>query len=314
MTQMSNQRDQKEIVAKTRDAIRGDVNAFAVVFQIFRPRLQAHALYLVGNPLAYDLVQDTFLAALTHISTLRDPEVVYPWLKKILVHQCYRALEREKALSAREKYSVGKEISESYIDRVVEEDSNKRQLYMVMSTLSPELRSCVLLRYFTDLNSYADIASILGVPIGTVRSRLASAREKLCAEFSHYHDPSDRALREATERADYFRWVWDNLYDDANVRHNFFASMDPALEVRFTSGLTGTGKGLLQNEIQDDLHFGSRLKLRNVTNSGNLTVLEGENHNSAEYPDRCAPCTTLVFFDGPGAVLHRCNVFDSPRG
>src|SRR6187399_3404293 len=87
------------IEAHTKAAINGDSVALGVVFQFYRPRLQAHALRICGNtPLAQDAVQDTFISSFTHLKSLRDANLFYPWLKKILVHRCYQLLKKERSV------------------------------------------------------------------------------------------------------------------------------------------------------------------------------------------------------------------------
>src|SRR5690242_3518052 len=88
------------IESQTNAAIHGDSAALGVVFQFYRPRLQAHALRICGNsPVAQDVVQDTFISAFTHLKSLRDPKLFYPWLRKILVNHCYRLLKKERSVN-----------------------------------------------------------------------------------------------------------------------------------------------------------------------------------------------------------------------
>jgi hypothetical protein len=87
---------------------------------------------------------------------------------------------------------------------------------------------------------------------------------------------------------------------------------DPALHMQFTSGKIGKGRIILEREINDDLKFGSRLKVKEVFSSGNLSVLEGHNLNSREYPDRCPPATTVLLLRNNDKV-ESIQIFDSPR-
>ena len=72
------------IEEKTNAALQGDVSAFGSIFQWYNPRLYAHALRICGNtPLAQDAVQETFISAFIHRTSLRNPALFYPWLKLI---------------------------------------------------------------------------------------------------------------------------------------------------------------------------------------------------------------------------------------
>src|SRR5690606_21952287 len=110
----------------------------------YRPQLYALALKFVGNPLAQDVVQDTFISAFTHISSLRDVTVLLPWLKRILVNHCYQILRKDK--SARQyRNTIPKDtFLEAAIDRQLEAVAHTQQLFTALNELSPEFRSCVL--------------------------------------------------------------------------------------------------------------------------------------------------------------------------
>ena len=177
---------------QTQDAINGNVEAMGIVFQYFRPRLLAHALRICGNtPMAQDAVQDSFISAFTHLSTLRDTNLFYPWLKKILVNNCYQLLRKERFTEFTDSHLTNDTLLQCSINEHFENISNQQQLYEVLRFLSDELRSCIMLRYFSTFKSYEEIALILGIPVGTVRSRLAAARVKLAELFVLKQDADD---------------------------------------------------------------------------------------------------------------------------
>jgi RNA polymerase sigma-70 factor (ECF subfamily) len=305
--------DNTEIQQRVKEAKSGDTLSMAFLFQLYRPQLYAHALRVVGNPMAYDVVQDTFISAFTHISSLRDISLFYPWLKKILLNNCYLALRKEKsALNYRLALTDDSLIEES-IEQRMENTANTQQIYSALSGLSAELRSCVLIRYFSNFGSYEEIGLILGIPIGTVRSRLAAARAKLYAVYSHYNGKQDKAFMEAKHWSEYYLQIWKKFYDDPNARNEFIRQLNPALHIRYTSGSSGTGRALLEKEFNDDLQYGSRFHVKDVNSCGNISVMEGINTNSPEYPDRCAPSSVIVLFRNKGKMIDACNIFDSPR-
>lgn len=298
---------------RIREAAKGDAQSMAFLFQLYRPQLYALALKFVGNPLAQDVVQDTFISAFTHISSLRDVTVLLPWLKRILVNHCYQILRKDK--SARQyRNTIPKDtFLEAAIDGQLEAVADTQQLFTALNELSPELRSCVLLRYFSHFDTYSEIATILDIPIGTVRSRLAAAREKLYAVFSHYHDASDRILRESQEWTSYYLQIWTRFYEDPAIRIEFFNHLDPVLRLRYTSGRTGRGREHLEREVDDDLEMGSRYIVKEVNTCGNVSVLEGINVNTTEFPNRCAPSSVIVLFRDNRQIVDTCHIFDSPR-
>jgi RNA polymerase sigma factor (sigma-70 family) len=301
------------IEEQTKAALAGDSSALGVVFQFYRPRLHAHALRICGNmPVAQDAVQDTFISALTHLQSLRDSAVFYPWLKKILVNRCYRLLRKERTAGFDEEMERKDLLVRQSVEDKFEKAANLQQLYKTLMFLSDELKSCILLRYFSEYNSYEDIAMILGVPVGTVRSRLAAAREKLSALLIRTADSDDAALKEAQQWSGFYSDSWNRIYDDDQTRSTFFNHLIPALRIRFTSGKSGIGRNILEEEVNNDLYFGSRFLPKEIVSSGNLSIMEGPNVNHPDFPDRCAPATSIVIFRKNGKV-ETLQIFDSTR-
>jgi RNA polymerase sigma factor (sigma-70 family) len=299
---------------KTSAALQGDASAFGTLFQWYNPRLYAHALRICGNtPLAKDAVQETFLSAFLHRASLRNPALFYPWLKRILANHCYRLLSKEKACGATDHCIEKKDIIiQQSIEENFEKTANHQWLYVALSQLSDELRACVMLRYFTNFKSYYDIAIILGIPIGTVRSRLSAAKEKLLSCYKTFNDAADNALNESKQWSKYYYYLWGNLYDNSNVRNEFIHHMHPSMLVRFTSGKMGKGRSLLESAIDDDIRHGSQLCLDDVNSSGDVTIISGVNKNSQEHPAHCPPSTVVVLFRHHDKI-EISHIFDSPR-
>ncbi len=301
------------IKEKTTAALNGDASAMGTLFEWFRPRLYAHALRICGNtPAAQDAVQDTFSSAFTHLSSLRNAQLFYPWLKKILVNNCYLLLRKERFAELNDHHLTNDALLHRSIDERFDDISNSQRMYEALRFLSDELRSCIMLRYFSSIKSYEEIAKVLGIPVGTVRSRLAAAREKLSGYFIGKEDADDAALKEAQQWSGFYSDRWNKVYDDHRARNEFFNHLIPALTIRFTSGRFGTGRNILEEEIDNDMVYGSRFSTNNIMSSGNITVMEGPNFNHADYPDRCAPSTSLILFRKNDKV-EIAQIFDSPR-
>ncbi|MGE5313632.1 MAG: RNA polymerase sigma factor [Acidobacteriota bacterium] len=297
----------------TRAAVCGDAAAVGIVFQWYRPRLHAHALRICGHTqLAQDAVQDAFISAFTHLSALRDPDVFYPWLRRILINTCYRMMKKERPGDEYESPAARRAVFLQSAETFADLDESRERMHGALQHLSEELRSCVLLRYFSRFSSYDTIALVLGIPVGTVRSRLAAAREQLARRYLAAEDATGRALVEAQQWNDYYRELWLKLYDDDRARREMLDHHAPSLLVRYTSGKTSVGRSIIAKEIRDDLRYGSRFCVDEANTSGNVTVVEGRNTNPPEYPDRCAPSTVFVLFRTKGriGVFH---FFDSPR-
>lgn len=305
--------DNIEILQRVKEAVSGDTQTMAFLFQLYRPQLYAHALRMVGHPMAHDVVQDTFISAFTHISSLRDGAAFYPWLKKILLNHCYLTLRKEKSV-LNYRLTIPKDAyMEESIEQRLENTANTQQIYSALSGLSPELRSCMLIRYFSSFGSYEEISLILGIPIGTVRSRLAAAREKLYSVYSHYSNESDKAFVDAKQWSEYYFGLCGQIHYDARARQEFLKQLDPDVYVRFTSGKGENGRQVMESGIDDDLRHGSSFHVREVSTACNISVIEGVNSNSLEFPDHCPPSSVLVFFRNSDNFINTCHVFNSPR-
>src|SRR6185503_6639658 len=135
------------IQERTIAALQGDANAFGTLFQWYGPRLLAHAVRICGNtPFAEDALQETFISAFIHYSSLRDASSFYPWLKKILTNHCLHLLRKERSKGLDESIETKDAVILQSIEENFERSANKQQMFEAMDHLSEELRSCVLLR------------------------------------------------------------------------------------------------------------------------------------------------------------------------
>jgi len=152
----------------------GNDRAFTVLVKLHERRLYCTALSLMGSSWdAADAVQDAFLEAYLKIDTLRDEAKFTPWLTRILVNHCLdlararaRAVPTDVDLlpEGEAHVFVGKEIGLDVMNAV--------------RHLDVEHRLVIALRYFQDLK-VDELAAILDVPSGTVKSRLNRALAKL---------------------------------------------------------------------------------------------------------------------------------------
>lgn len=125
--------------------------------------------YLGNNQDVEDAVQDALMKAWEKQGTLRDQGQFRPWLTQILENQCKNMLRRRKRLSfyPLEEGTVAVEMS-----------PEAWHVHDAMLHLKPEQRMVMTL-FYLDGYSIAEIAETLGRPVGTVKTRLHSARKQL---------------------------------------------------------------------------------------------------------------------------------------
>jgi RNA polymerase sigma factor (sigma-70 family) len=155
------------------------------------PGLRRYAAALAGNAAdADDLVQDCIERALARQDTLREPESLGRWLKVILHNLYFTALRRRGLPSV-----PIEDFAEDLALSVPPEDRDRiRDLVRAMGALSTEHRQILLLISLEGM-SYREIAETLDIPIGTVMSRLARARERLRNALEGAEDRAVRRIR-----------------------------------------------------------------------------------------------------------------------
>jgi len=163
-----------------RRARQGEESAFHELVDRHANALFKLALSLTGTVgAAEDVLQDTFLGAFKHLSTFEGRSSVKTWLIRILVKQAakyhrYRRLRRTEPID---------DISETYPSAFSPSDSELAiDIKTMIKTLSPEHREVILLRELQGF-SYEEMAEVLGIPRGTVESRLFRARKELRKRF-----------------------------------------------------------------------------------------------------------------------------------
>lgn len=147
----------------------------ALVAQL--PGLRRYAVALVGNSaLADDLVQDCVERALGQAGQLREFERLAAWLRRILYHLYIDEIRRGKR-RGREQ-DITELADQPELSAPAPDNSAMREFVHAVNRLSVEHRQILLLVSVEEL-SYREIADELDIPLGTVMSRLARARERL---------------------------------------------------------------------------------------------------------------------------------------
>lgn len=178
-----------ELVRKAGD---GDSAAFHALVDRFAPDLFRLAQSLSSTRTdAEDIVQETFFGAFRALKQFDGRASVKTWLKRILVRQAARAWHKSR--SSRKAMSIEAvdmqerpASSNNGTPPAVANVDRKIDVGAVLRSLPPEYRQILVLREFEQM-SYAEIAQMLGVPQGTVESRLHRARAELRNRLAGYN-------------------------------------------------------------------------------------------------------------------------------
>ncbi len=159
-------------------AQRGDEEAFASLAVVAGDRLHAVAHRILRDTdLAEDATQQALLAIWRDLPQLRDPARFDAWSYRLLVRACYAEAGRTRRWAPNVRLLPADEPDEAEgLSAVVDRD----QLERGFQRLSIDHRAVVVLHHYLDLPLDA-VADVLGVPVGTVRSRLHHAMRGLRA-------------------------------------------------------------------------------------------------------------------------------------
>lgn len=160
----------------------GDEAAFEAVYAAHADRVYGLCLRLSGNPDdAGDLAQEVFLRVYRHLGRFAGRSTLGTWIWRIAVNVCRSRLARrrpapvglEEALPGGEPAAAGATPEESAALA-----EHRRRVASALGRLPLKLRVAVVLRDVEGF-SYEQIARVEGLPLGTVRSRIARGREAL---------------------------------------------------------------------------------------------------------------------------------------
>lgn len=158
-----------------------DLDALGLLFERYRTQVFRTALVIVRDPaVAEDILQDCFLKVYTNAHRIDTSRPLTPWLYRVTVNQSYTWLSRGKNRRASLENVIDRLISpmRQAPDRVAEQSELRLNVRKAIGDLTLEQRVVIVLYYLNNLSLH-DIAEILDIPVGTVKSRLYYARENL---------------------------------------------------------------------------------------------------------------------------------------
>jgi RNA polymerase sigma-70 factor (ECF subfamily) len=167
-----------------RRAQAGDAEAFGRLVERYMRRAYYSALSLVGSREdALDISQEAFVRAFRARRTIDPERPFYAWLYQILRRLCFNFL-RDRRTRARHLEAAGPWLAEDAASRIPDperalvREEDRRRVGAAIEQLPAREREVLALKEFEGL-TYREIASLVGIPIGTVMSRLYSARQRL---------------------------------------------------------------------------------------------------------------------------------------
>lgn len=200
--------DEREIIEKVRQ---GDTQAFEVLVERYQTKVYNLALRMCGNEDdAFDLAQDAFIRAWKSLGSFQFESAFSTWLFRLTSNLCLDYLRAKKRRAAVSLTMTGEEDEQAQLDvpdpamtpeEAVLASEDKAILMEAINSLSADYRQIITLRAINDL-SYAEIARILQIQEGTVKSRLSRARAELKNKLLQIGNKKKKKPSTLTERGD----------------------------------------------------------------------------------------------------------------
>lgn len=174
-----------------------DPQAFAQLYtQTFSFSYAVAKRYLNNPQDIEDVLQTSYLYASKSLSSLRNPEYFQSWMQTILVHECQKCLRTKRKISdllqRSEEIVLSRDERYAWTD-LLEQHEKYDAVRRIVDSLPDEQKMCAALFYY-DEKTVAEIAEMLDVPEGTVKSRLYHVRQKIGKELKKLSKQDDSFL------------------------------------------------------------------------------------------------------------------------
>lgn len=160
-----------------------DEQAFEALVNRHAARIHRLAANMVGPSAADDVVQEVFISVHKGLRGFRGEAQFSTWLHRIALNACYKTLKNKKNLSL-SLAEAPEPISPHNPERAGDQANIREHLAQAMANLPKDQREAVALRELSGLE-YAEIAKILNIELGTVKSRINRGRCALREFLSH---------------------------------------------------------------------------------------------------------------------------------
>jgi len=168
--------DDREAIERCRD---GEKEAFRHLVEQYQRQALGHAIAILGSREdALDAVQDAFLDAYQSLKRFDLARRFYPWFYVLLRHRCFKLLARPQREQADDLEEMMLFAPTSGMQR-----EDLLSLEIALGSLANEDRELITLKHLDGL-SYDELAERMGIPSGTVMSRLYYARKALAAKLT----------------------------------------------------------------------------------------------------------------------------------
>ncbi|MBL8018927.1 MAG: RNA polymerase sigma factor [Leptospirales bacterium] len=163
-----------------RRAARGDEKAFIELISPYQVRLLRRAHALLGSlEDAEDALQESLIMAYRSLANFRGESGIYTYVYRIVINKCHDSVRKRKRTESESLDNIPL-ISDERVSISKNHELSEESSYLILqiNKLDKKYRQVLLMRYY-DALSYQEIADLIHISVGTVKSRLFKARELL---------------------------------------------------------------------------------------------------------------------------------------
>lgn len=155
-------------------AMAGNKEAFSrIIIQNKESMYKTAIVILKNEDDAYDALQEALIKMYRNITKLENKESFNFWSRRIIVNYCYDIISKNQKV-----VNITSKLTENFEETREDIYDCEDELVKVLDKLDEDLRLTATLYYYDDLST-KEIGEMLNIPLGTVKSRLSRAREKL---------------------------------------------------------------------------------------------------------------------------------------
>jgi RNA polymerase sigma factor (sigma-70 family) len=285
----------------------GDATSLGLLLARHQASLRAVALSILGfGPEADDALQDASVTILRRIGELRDPAAAGPWMRMIVRNTCRMQLRAIHEIPSDEAFFKIPSMDPTP-EQVLDHHAMRDWIWHAISQMPEPLQLTLMLRHFSGITSYEQIAAACDVPIGTVRSRLNQARAKMAQALLATTDTahSDAATLTATRHREGIETL--EAAEQGHFSDVVADRWSPDVQLLGGMGERG-GRDLLLRAMDRDLNAGIRQRVGRTLASPDITIWENDLINPPEDPDHCPPAVIWMLTTRQNRI-HRLRLF-----
>lgn len=175
---------EKELLLKAKE---GNEEAFEEIIKMYQQKVCSTIFFMIKNEnMVEDIAQEVFIKVYKNISKFNEKSSLYTWIYRITMNACIDQIKKEKKITYLNTYietEDGKvefqfEDENQKVDKIIENKIRGESLVKAIKSLPAEQRALIVLRDIRQFK-YMEIAEMLKLNLGTVKSKISRARRSL---------------------------------------------------------------------------------------------------------------------------------------